>query len=78
VAKRVCTTERSSANSSATTSSAAAAIGESGTAVSATVRERADRISACATSIVVPERDGAAMWQARAGISEAANASVRP
>ena len=59
VAKRVCTTERSSAKSSTTTSSAAAAIGESGTAVMATVREREERISAWATSVVVPERESA-------------------
>ena len=59
VAKRVCTTDCSSANSSSTTSSAACATGESGTAVIATVRERAERISACATSVVVPERDSA-------------------
>ena len=40
-------------------SSAACATGASGTAVMATVRERAERISAWATSVVVPERDSA-------------------
>ena len=59
VAKRVCTTDVSSAKSSETTSSAACATGESGTAVTATVRERDERISARATSVVVPERDSA-------------------
>ena len=47
--------------------------------MTATVRERSERISACATSDVVPERDSASTTSySRAGISDAAKASVRP
>jgi hypothetical protein len=59
VAKRVCTTEASSAKSSTTTTSAASATGVPGTAVIATVRAPSTHVSACATSVVVPDRESA-------------------
>ena len=80
VAKRVCTTDCSSAKSSTTTSSAASATGESG--------DRGDRDRARAGRAHQRVRDLGGRARARerdddvvarrAGISEAANASVRP
>ena len=59
VAKRVCTTERSSAKSSTIASSAASAAGEPATAVIARVRVATarPRASTWSTSLVVPERE---------------------
>ncbi|MDF9807291.1 hypothetical protein M2436_005838 [Streptomyces sp. HB372] len=57
MAKRVWTTDRSSAKSRTTRSSAAARTGVSGSAVTATVREVPRRRSSSSrTSVVVPER----------------------
>src|SRR3954464_8432367 len=80
VAKRVWTTDRSSANDKSITSPAASDTGESVSEVSATVRGARPCCSACATSVVVPEREIATRtsYSRAAGSSEAGKASVSP
>ena len=80
VAKRVCTIERSSANGSAIAASAPVPTGVPAPPVIATERAARPRLSACTTSVVVPERESATSTSYRrpTGSSEAANASVQP
>lgn len=81
VAKRVWTTEVSSAKSSTTAASASSMTGVAGSAVTATVGVvPRSRVSTSSTSVVVPDRVRATTrsYARPAGISEAAKASVSP
>ena len=79
MAKRVCTTDRSSAKGMASVTSTSCEIGLCSEAVSAMVFPALEARTASNTSVVVPDRDSAIRKsQSRAGASEAANASVVP